>query len=73
MIPVVPGSVQNRVQMKEKSGRGFPRPLRSRDTASMDQKLYLKVAMTDQRDTPVLPLSLLFSWMPGTSVSPEKV
>lgn len=38
-----------------------------------DQKRYLKLAMTDQRDTPVLPLSLLFSWIPGLSVLPEKL
>ena len=36
-----------------------------------DQKLYFRVAMTDQRDTPVLPLSLLFSCTPGVSVFPE--
>lgn len=39
----------------------------------IDQKRYLKLAMIDQRETPVLPLSLLFSWMSGSSVLPEKL
>ncbi len=38
-----------------------------------NQNLYLKLNIIDQRDTAVLPLSLLFSWTCALSVEPEKL
>jgi hypothetical protein len=42
-------------------------------SSPVDQNLYFRVSCIDQRDTPVLPLSLLFYWIDGVSVEPVKL
>ena len=52
---------------------GFPGRFRLHHQALTDQNLYFRVSCIDQRDTAVLPLSLLFSWIDELSVRPVKL
>lgn len=52
---------------------GFPGRFHLLHQVLTDQNLYFRVSCIDQRDTPVLPLSLLFSWIVGVSVEPVKL
>ncbi len=60
------------VHLKEKRP-GFPGRFHLLLQALMDQNLYFTVSCIDQRDTAVLPLSLLFSWIDELSVRPVKL